>query len=85
MLFIWTILSKFLDQAEEVEITYEVDRSDTPFCPAMTVTNKSDVDHIVNVQLANGTVMCAMPRRLLFMNKFGTLKVRSTDAMEVLA
>jgi hypothetical protein len=51
----------------------------------MTVTNESDVDYIVDVQLANGPVTFALPKRLLVTNKHGTLKVRSADASEVLA
>jgi hypothetical protein len=82
---IWSTVSNNLYQSEEYEITYEVDRTDAPFLPAMTVTNESDVDYIVDVQLANGPVTFALPKRLLVTNKHGTLKVRSADASEVLA
>jgi hypothetical protein len=70
---------------EDVEITYEVDRSEGPFLPAMTVTNESDEDYIVDAELATGLATFALPRKYLVMNKHGSLRVRSADAMTVLA
>jgi hypothetical protein len=74
----------FHSKAEDFEVTYEVDRTDAPFLPAMTVTNDSDEDYIVDAELATGTVSFALPKKLLVINKFGSLKVRSTDAMDVM-
>jgi hypothetical protein len=51
----------------------------------MTVTDESEEDYIVDAQLANGTVTFALPRKLLFVNKFGTFFVRSSDAMAVMS
>jgi hypothetical protein len=72
-----------LHQEEDYVITYEVDRSEAPLLPAMSVTNESEEDYIVDAELATGTVTLALPKKLLVMNKSGTFKVRSKDAMAV--
>jgi hypothetical protein len=75
----------YLYQEEDYEISFEVDRSDAPLLPAMSVTNESEEDYIVDAELATGTVTLALPKKLLVINKSGTFKVRSKDAMDVFA